>query len=611
MKFIRQIRFEIRNILKSRFLFIMAILAVAASVAIPVLGNLNQRNDSLDGSGPINPTVYYASDAIAKEAAMAGIRYPGPIIDGKGQSITIDGVTIDNTNPFFWNLQSLISEKEMFETGKPPFSTPASIDLMLKLFDEEIRYYLTFAKSITTYQDYRMELAWRGQEYVYDLFFLNHNDEAIKTLEEVAGYRKGVDPAMIREKYIDITSEEKLAAIDKAEENLAMLQDIVVNNNFPKYIDMRIRMSRDEIKNLEENIAIQEKAIIDNPTQEPTLSQIIEDLRRQIQNIETNIIPILEYRLAKNIIPNLPIWQNSALNDVENSRSQLANLRIMTEKEWNESRNFSGYYGKEQGQTYPEYVAQMRRQIDALNKTLIIAQKSLDTDRPDMVYVPGGARNRTVEFLQYSAVITLFGILLGGWLIASEYQQGTIRLLMIRPKTRTKILMAKFSAALVVWLVVDLAACFLNLAANGALFGFSDFAFPNYSVAGQTAFLLYYIPRMAACFLPVLFAFTLAFLLSVVVKNIAIAIAVPILFYIGSVIMTNLFGYQTSAGWIAYTPIPFMQMASFFSRYSTISFLYERGIDLSLTYGVLLLLGLSAVFTATAVLVFKKRDIVN
>jgi len=182
---------------------------------------------------------------------------------------------------------------------------------------------------------------------------------------------------------------------------------------------------------------------------------------------------------------------------------------------------------------------------------------------------------------------------------------------MIRPKTRTKILMAKFTAALIVWLVVDLAACFLNLVTNGALFGFSDFAFPNYSVAGQTAFLLYYIPRMAACILPVLFAFTLAFLLSVVVKNIAISIAVPILFYIGSVIMTNLFGYQTSAGWIAYTPIPFMQMASFFSRYSSISFLYERGISLSLTYGVLLLLGLSAVFTATAVLVFKKRDIVN
>lgn len=609
MKFIRQIRFEIRNILKSRFLFVMAILAVAASIAIPVLGYFNQSQDNRDGGGPIYPTVYYASDAVSKEAAMAGIRYPGPIIDGKGQSITIDGVTIDNTNPFFWNIQSLVSEKEMFETGKPPFSNPASIDLMLKLFDEEIRYYLTFAKSITTYQDYRMELAWRGQEYVYDLFFLEHNDEAVKTLEDVASYRKGVDPALIREKYIDITSEEKLAAIDKAEENLAMLQDIVVNNNFPKYIDMRIRMSRDEIKTLEENIAIQEKAIIDNPSQEQTLSQIIEDLRRQIQNIETNIIPILEYRLAKNIVPNLPIWQNSALNDVENSRSQLANMRIMTEKEWNESRSYMS--SKEPGQTYQDYVAQMRRQIDALNKTLIVAQKSLDSDRPDMVYVPSGARNRTVEFLQYSAVITLFGILLGGWLIASEYQQGTIRLLMIRPKTRTKILMAKFTAALVVWLVVDLAACFLNLIANGVLFGFSDFAFPNYSVAGQTAFLLYYIPRMAACILPVLFAFTLAFLLSVVVKNIAIAIAVPILFYIGSVIMTNLFGYQTSAGWVAYTPIPFMQMASFFSRYSSISYLYERGINLSLTYGILLLLSLSVVFTAMAVLVFKKRDIVN
>jgi len=608
MGFIRQIKYEIRNILKSKFLLIMAVLTIVFSIATPVIGYLS-RNPDYNNGGPIKPTVYYASDMAEKQAASAGYRYPGPIYDGKGEPITIDGITIDLNNPFYWNLQSLLSEKEAFENGSSPFTSPASIDLMLKLFDEEIQYYLTFAKSVTTHQDYRMELSWRGMESVYDKFFYEHNDVGEQALTEVASFRKGVDPETIRQKYIDITSEEKLAGIDKAETYLELMQSIVVNNDFPKYIDMRIAMANDDIANLNENIAIQEQAIIDNPAQEESLSQIIEDLKRQITMIETNTIPILKYRLEKNIMPGLNIWQNTALNDIENTRNELTYTVIVSEKEWSENQRGS-FYG-EQNQTYAEYVAQMERRIAALNKTIIIAQKSLDSDRPDMVYVPDGARNRTVEFLQYTAVVALFGVLLGGWLIASEYQQGTIRLLMIRPKTRTKILMAKFGAAVVVWLVVDLASSLLNGIANGALFGFADFAFPNYTVAGEMGFLAFYIPKMLACIMPILFAFSIAFLLSVLSKNMAVAIAIPILFYIGSVITMNLFIYQQNMGWIAYTPIPFMQMASFFSRYSAVTNLIQRGVDLNLTYGILLLFGLSAVFTALAILTFKKRDIVN
>jgi hypothetical protein len=106
-------------------------------------------------------------------------------------------------------------------------------------------------------------------------------------------------------------------------------------------------------------------------------------------------------------------------------------MRIMTEEEWNNSRGIT----KRIRTDLPGYVASMQKQIDELNKTIIIAQKSLDADQPDMKYVPerrpqphGG-----VSLLRLDR--RLVRVLLGGWLIASEYQQGTIRLLMIRPKT--------------------------------------------------------------------------------------------------------------------------------------------------------------------------------
>ena len=37
----------------------------------------------------------------------------------------------------------------------------------------------------------------------------------------------------------------------------------------------------------------------------------------------------------------------------------------------------------------------------------------------------------------------------------------------------------------------------------------------------------------------------------------------------------------------------------------------RRGVPLNLTYGIILLLGLSVLFIGTAVYVFRKRDIVN
>ncbi len=122
-------------------------------------------------------------------------------------------------------------------------------------------------------------------------------------------FRKGIDPETLEKSFINIPAEQRLERIDRAEENLNMLTDIVVNNNFPQYIDLRIRMAEDQIKSIRESIAIQEKTIVDNPSQEEHLSQYIEQMKKEITVIETTTIPMLEYRLARNIVPGLPTWQ--------------------------------------------------------------------------------------------------------------------------------------------------------------------------------------------------------------------------------------------------------------------------------------------------------------
>ena len=116
--------------------------------------------------------------------------------------------------------------------------------------------------------------------------------------------------------------------------------------------------------------------------------------------------------------------------------------------------------------SYQNYVNSMQSQIDELNKIILIARTPWMLIKPDMKYIPRGARNRTVSFLTTRFCCPAGGTS-GRMAHASEFQQGTIRLLLIRPKTRTKILTAKFVAALLICLGIYMAGSILNMVTNG------------------------------------------------------------------------------------------------------------------------------------------------
>jgi ABC-2 type transport system permease protein len=602
--FLRQLKFEILNIIRSKFLMIIGILLLAAAIAMPVIDFAASRKKP---DGAIDrPIPMPMNGSVSVKSARVGIPVlPGPDM-GNRDSITIDGITINSDNPFYWNIYHLVQEKEYVENDRERFSSPEALDLYLSLMDAEIQHHLKFAMHITDYRDYRYDLNWRGQESIYDKFTFENADVSEDALLEVLQQRRGMDPEYLRSKYLDLPPEEKLAALDRIEGELAELYSILENNDFPLYVDYRIRMESKTIEDLKEQIAKQEQEIINNPSQEDIINNIIEDLKRQIALIEENTIPILQLRLERNIIPGEDTWQNSALSEIENLRNQLSYTEIVSEEEFNQQPWLAQQYG-----TYQKYVDAMQAQIDEMNNNIIIAEKSIDSDKPDMKFVSDGPRNRTVRFLSYSVFIALFAVLLGGWLMASEFQQGTIRLLMIRPKTRTKILAAKFLSALIISVVIYISGSLLNALTNGICFGFSDFAYPNYTLAGEIGFLAYYLPKMLACIVPVIFSYAFAFMLSVLIRNVAVSIAVPIAGFIANTIFMPILAYTGSANWIAYTPLPYMQLSSFFIQYSVMQEFIRRGVPLNLTYGIILLLGLSVLFIGTAVYVFRKRDIVN
>jgi len=604
MDFIKQIGIEFKNILRVKFLLIFGILIFALSILAPILGVIGQNSEDKGGGYYPLPAIgrVYARSYLAKD-----IYYPG----GGQEPIIIDGVTIEPDNPYYWNVQNLQEQLKTPDSSMYGFEQPGALDLWISISEAQLDYFVRLAKHITDYQDYRVDLTWDTRALTEKFIYENVGTADPEALREAVGWFMGIDDQTFKEKYVDIPAEERLAALDAIEQRLATLFDVVENNNFPKYIELRIQQENEQIESFEEQIEIFEKDIIEHPEQEESLNEQISYLQKEINMILENNIPILEYRLAHNIVPyDYDQWQNRALDDITDSRRQLQYITIMTEEEFNQDQWTAVQYG-----SYANYVAAMNEQIANLENEIIIAQNSLDAGKPDMKYVPDGARSITVGFLAFSIAVALFGVLTGGWLMASEFQMGTIRLLMIRPKTRMKILMSKFLAGLAMCLALYLAGTLLNLVLNGICFGFDDFAFPNFTVTGQIGFFAYYIPKLFACIVPIVFVYCVAFMLSVLVKNIAVAIAVPAVCLVGCILtMFTMFMFSVSLPVmkaIAFTPIPFIQMYAFFTENSPVSMMMQNGVPVSLAYGIILLMALSAVCTAVSALVFRKRDITS
>lgn len=598
MNFFFQIGMELKNILRSKFILITAIIALAASVALPLAGTfLSGIFSSIGGS----PMPMYAL------SSTRAVSVSSPDNWGGQEPVTIDGIVINPDNPFYWNLVNYEEEKKWIE--RDTYLNEGAKKVTLALMETEKSYYITAAGTVQSYEDYRIELVWRGREKVMERTLYNMPMDNPDDVYSGAMYRFGMNREDFDKKYVNSTPAERQAQITALDEFLARLESVFVNKDFEQFIAVRVEQEEDQIKSIESNIAIQEKTIIDFPEQEESVSQYIEEMRRQINNIRETTIPMLYFRLEKNIKPNSDRWENAALNDIENYKAQLNYTKILTEQEFAKE-----VYLVQQYKTYGTYVEKITAQINEFNNNILIAENSLNAGKPDMKFVQNGARNATNGFLSYSIFVAFFGVLVAGFMIANEFQTGTIRLLMIRPRTRTKVLLSKFLAALLLCVAIYFAGTVLNMLTNGIMRGFEDFAFPNYTVTGEIPYIAVIVPRILACTVPIIFAFCVAFMLSTLIKNAAIAITIPAVSYIASSIAMTNFSNRAAFSWLAYTPIPYLNIADFFQQYSQIinTKLYNpQGMTLDLAIGIPMLLILAFICVIISVLVFRKQDITN
>lgn len=143
-------------------------------------------------------------------------------------------------------------------------------------------------------------------------------------------------------------------------------------------------------------------------------------------------------------------------------------------------------------------------------------------------------------FNEYGLFVIVMIIMIAGTIVSEEFNKGTIKLLLVKPYSRNKILLAKFVTILIMIVFSIVAVVGMELIVGGIIFGFESISIPvvEYNFATEsleTMSIFAYLGIEIITQLPKLILLaTLAFACSTLFTNSAVAIAIPLLGYMSA-----------------------------------------------------------------------------
>ncbi|WP_310499708.1 ABC transporter permease [Paenibacillus qinlingensis] len=143
-------------------------------------------------------------------------------------------------------------------------------------------------------------------------------------------------------------------------------------------------------------------------------------------------------------------------------------------------------------------------------------------------------------------LVTLFTVIIAGDMVAGEFTWGTIKLLLIRPASRSKILLSKYLTTLLFAATLLVLLFITALIVYGFSYGFERLGLPHLTVnaAGQVQeknMLLYVFATYGFKLIELVMIVTLAFMISTVFRSASLAIGLSIFIMFAGQVITLLF----------------------------------------------------------------------
>ena len=314
-------------------------------------------------------------------------------------------------------------------------------------------------------------------------------------------------------------------------------------------------------------------------------TEIIKGLNNEIENAKVEK-EIAEYRLEKNI-PYGVDYLNIALTRYQTSSGTLISYDLENkELDFEEQKEYNDALTTKEESKY-------------------IIETGTDINKSDSL-----KGSLQYFYSQYGVFIIVVIIMIAGTIVSEEFNKGTIKLLLVKPYTRTQILLSKFLTVLIISAFVIVSTILMQILVGGILFGFGSIFEPvvvyNLSAnAIQEINIFAYLGIQTLTQLPIIILLaTLAFAISTIFSNSALAITISLLGYMGASIINQLaMAYKLT--FMKY----FVTMNWDLSQYLFGGLPYMEGMNLitSIIVCVVYLL----IMLIPTFIIFKKRNIKN
>ncbi|URM34000.1 ABC transporter permease [Cytobacillus firmus] len=251
---------------------------------------------------------------------------------------------------------------------------------------------------------------------------------------------------------------------------------------------------------------------------------------------------------------------------------------------------------EEMGETVPRDMKEQYLREIALNEYRIQHDIS-----PNEEYSVWGFVSDTSQLIEFAG---LFTIIIAGGIVANEFSWGTIKLLLIRPIKRVKILGAKYITVILFGLMLLAVLFGYSALLGGLLFGFPEKVVPylyyyNGTVEEQSMG-LHLIAYYGLKSINMLMLATMAFMISAVFRNSSLAIGLSLfLMFMGGQV-TRLIAMKYD--WAKYSLFANTDLLQYFEGVPMVQ-------GMTLGFSIMIIFIYFLLFQVLAFYVFNKRDV--
>lgn len=352
--------------------------------------------------------------------------------------------------------------------------------------------------------------------------------------------------------------------------------DVIKNNDFDKYYD--IAKEKYNLLYQNGNITAEQK-----------------DIFIQILDLDK------KYGVSKNYKTDDTSGKQNLLSDIKSAKQNLLNgININTQK---------------------QLTLKERQQ---LNDKITIDLYKLDHNISEDVTTTKNFRS-TYENIQEQigiAAIFIFMIIVAGSTMSTEYSKGTIKSLVMVPCKRWKILLSKLLIYILYTIILTVLMSILTLIISKIFFGSFKVSPYLYISNGEVVALghvKYMLLRFLSYDIDIIMYVIFAIMLSVITKNTAASVAIPMFLYAGNTVIMTIINMNIFQEWIKFIPFNNMNLTNKVfklaeSGNSLGTLAYNSNFlvsNLTIKFSLLVLLVYTVVMIVTMFDSFTKKDIIT